>query len=71
MSRKVKATKPYRWVNSDQGYISEGFSTADAAEKDLLSSVDGNDHGNEVYIVQTLRSYTVSIGKPVLEPVKE
>ena len=71
MPRKVKAEKPYRWINHTQGYSSEGFPTAAAAEKDLLSSIDSGDHGSDVYIVQVLRSYTVSIGTPVLTPIKE
>ena len=71
MPRKVKAKESYRWVNDDQGYVSEGFPTADAAEKDLLSSIDGDAHEDKVYIVQVLRSYTVSIGTPVLTPIKE
>lgn len=71
MSSKVKAKTPYRWINTDQGYISDGFATEDEAKMDLLESLSGDDEGNECHIVCVTQSYTASIGKPTLKPLKE
>ena len=71
MSSKVKAKTPYRWINTDQGYISDGFATEDEAKKDLLDSLGSDDEDNECHIVCVTRSYTASIGKPTLKPLKE